>query len=105
MLGRSESGATIAGTKPETSPSRPSRYALRHKKQSVRDTVSTRQYRDQPRSPTTLHHDAQLCFVHRRRQPASTISRRLTRRVSVRISIPTVSYQPAHLRAALHTGG
>src|SRR5260370_40971565 len=31
---------------------------------------------------------------HRRRRPVSTISRRLMARVSVRISIPTVSYIP-----------
>jgi hypothetical protein len=94
------SGATIAGTNPATAPHRPSRYALRQANSSAFDIPFRRAVADTNRGAEKLSSTIRSfsSSVQRRRRPVSTISRRLTCRLSVRISIPTVSYRP-HKRA------
>jgi hypothetical protein len=86
----------IAGTNPGGTPSRPARYALRHENKSWLEIPCRRAVAEASRGPDRLSSTMRTfaSCSHRRRRPVSTISRRLMGRVSVRLSIPTVSYIP-----------
>ena len=90
------SGSITAGTKPAMSLSRPSRYALRQANSSWFEIPCRRAVADASRGaeklPSTIRSFSEA--DQRRRRPVSIISRRLIWRVSVRSSIPTVSYMP-----------
>src|SRR5229473_6388293 len=88
----------IAGTNLAGTPSRPARYALRHVNKSWLEIPCRRAVAEASRGPDRLSSTMRTFASsdHRRRRPVSTISRRLMGRVSVRLSIPTVSYIPAN---------
>src|SRR5882757_8469536 len=90
------SGTIIAGTNPGMSPSRPSRYALRQANRSWLEIPCRRAVADASRGAEKLSSTIRSFSAadHRRRRPVSTISRRLMWRVSLRSSIPTISYIP-----------
>ena len=90
------SATIIAGTNPRMSPSCPSRYALRQANSSWLEIPCRRAVADASRGPEKLSSTIRSFSAadHRRRRPVSTISRRLIWRVSVRSSIPTISYRP-----------
>src|SRR3954451_16280153 len=92
------SATIIAGTNPRVSPSCPSRYALRQPNSSWLEIPCRRAVADPTRQPKKLSSTIRIfsAAAHRRRRPVSTISRRLIWRVSVRSSIPTISYRPAN---------
>src|SRR3954470_20778503 len=92
------SATIIAGTNPRMSPSCPSRYALRQANSSWLEIPCRRAVADASRGPEKLSSAIRSFSAadHRRRRPVSTISRRLIWRVSVRSSIPTISYRPAN---------
>src|SRR3954465_5009555 len=92
------SATIIAGTNPRVSPSCPSRYALRQPNSSWLEIPCRRAVADASRGPEKLSSTIRSFSAadHRRRRPVSTISRRLIWRVSVRSSIPTISYRPAN---------
>ena len=92
------SATIIAGTNPRMSPSCPSRYALRQANSSWLEIPCRRAVADASRGPEKLSSTIRSFSAadHRRRRPVSTISRRLIWRVSVRSSIPTISYRPAN---------
>ena len=91
-------GSIIAGTNPGISPSCPSRYALRQANSSWLEIPCRRAVADASPGPEKLSSTIRSFSAadHRRRRPVSTISRRLMWRVSVRSSIPTISYRPAN---------
>ena len=101
------SGTIIAGTNPATSPSRPSRYALRQANSSWLEIPCRRAVADASRGPEKLSSTIRSFSAsdHRRRRPVSTISRRLIWRVSVRSSIPTISYMPGNSARRPTPGG
>src|SRR5882757_1725777 len=90
------SGTIIADTNPGMSPSRPSRYALRQANRSWLEIPCRRAVADASRGAEKLSSTIRSFSAadHRRRRPVSTISRRLMWRVSLRSSIPTISYIP-----------
>ena len=90
------SGTITAGTNPATSPSRPSRYALRHANSSWLEIRCRRAVADARRGPEKLSSTIRSFSAsgQRRRRPVSTISSRLRGRLSVKSSIPTISYKP-----------
>src|SRR3954469_13585455 len=92
------SGTITAGTNPGMSPSRPSRYALRQANRSWLEIPCRRAVADASRGAEILSSTIRSFSAadHRRRRPVSTISRRLIWRVSVRSSIPTISYRPGN---------
>ena len=92
------SATIIAGTNSRVSPSCPSRYALRQPNSSWLEIPCRRAVADASRGPEKLSSTIRSFSAadHRRRRPVSTISRRLIWRVSVRSSIPTISYRPAN---------
>src|ERR1039458_5129237 len=90
------SSTITAGTNPGMSPSRPSRYALRQANRSWLEIPCRRAVADASRGAEKLSSTIRSFSAadQRRRRPVSTISRRLIWRVSVRSSIPTISYMP-----------
>src|SRR5271167_910283 len=90
------SGTITAGTNPAMSPSRPSRYALRQANSSWLEIPCRRAVADASRGTEKLSSTIRSFSAadHRRRRPVSTISSRLIWRVSIRSSIPTISYMP-----------
>src|SRR5271154_2939044 len=88
------SGTITAGTNPAMSPSRPSQYALRQANSSWLEIPCRRAVADASRGAEKLSSTIRSFSAadHRRRRPVSTISRRLICRLSVRSSIPTISY-------------
>ena len=90
------SGTITAGTNPPMSLSRTARYALRQANSSWLEIPCRRAVADASRGAEKLSSTIRSFSAadHRRRRPVSTISRRLIWRVSVRSSIPTVSYMP-----------
>jgi hypothetical protein len=72
----------------------PARYALRHENKSWLEIPCRRAVAEASRGPDRLSSTMRTFTSsgHRRRRPVSTISRRLMGRVSVRLSMPTVSY-------------
>src|SRR3954452_5519866 len=101
------SATIIAGTNPRMSPSCPSRYALRQANRSWLEIPCRRAVADASRGAEKLSSTIRSFSAadHRRRRPVSTISRRLIWRVSVRSSIPTISYRPANSTRRPTPGG
>src|SRR6478609_1579089 len=101
------SATIIAGTNPRMSPSCPSRYALRQANSSWLEIPCRRAVADASRGPEKLSSTIRSFSAadHRRRRPVSTISRRLMWRVSVRSSIPTISYRPGNSARRPTPGG
>src|SRR3954447_17730842 len=101
------SGTIIAGTNPGMSPSRPSRYALRQANRSWLEIPCRRAVANASRGAEKLSSTIPSFSAadHRRRRPVSTISRRLIWRVSVRSSIPTISYRPGNSARRPTPGG
>jgi hypothetical protein len=72
----------------------------------VGNPMPTRRRRCQPRSQKPSSTIRRFSAAdHRRRRPVSTISRRLMWRVSVRSSIPTISYMPYNSARRPTAGG
>ena len=107
LLAVSGCSTTSAGTNPATSPSRPSRYALRQANSSWLEIPCRRAVADASRGPEKLSSTIRSFSAsdQRRRRPVSTISSRLIGRVSVRSSIPTISYMTGNSARRPTPGG
>ena len=101
------SGTSTAGTNAGASPSRPSRYALRQANSSGLEILCRHAVAEASRRPEKLSSTIRSfsSAVHRRRRPVSTISRRLIWRLSLWLSITTISYGPANSTRRPTPGG